>query len=141
MARHIHLLGDSGYSACCQRSPATLGLGSILTDDPEAVTCPRYERPEPPQEGLKLREGDQQLPVRREGVRDVQSQVISDIVKRREVGVKRYGTPLQPHNGRDALQDLYEELLDGVMYVKQYMLERDDHLGRIAELEAELASR
>lgn len=74
--------------------------------------------------GLKLRDGDQPLPVPN-AARDVQSQVIDDIAARREVGIQRYGTALQPHNGRDALRDLYEELLDACCYIKQAIIERD----------------
>lgn len=56
---------------------------------------------------------------------DIQSLVIRDMEARREHGIRTYGTALQPHNGRDALRDLYEELLDGCMYIKQAMIERD----------------
>ena len=51
--------------------------------------------------------------------------VISDMKARDEVGRSRYGTPLQPHNGRDALRDVYEELLDAAVYIRQVMYERD----------------
>lgn len=74
--------------------------------------------------GLKQRPGDQPLPTPN-GHPDIQSQVIADIEERRQVGISRYGTALQPFNGRDALRDLYEELLDGAMYVRQAMVERD----------------
>ena len=37
----------------------------------------------------------------------------------------KYGTHLQPGNGRDALQDAYEELVDGALYLKQLLMERD----------------
>lgn len=73
---------------------------------------------------LRQRAGDQRLPVRNDS-RDIQSMVIDDIRARREVGISRYGTALQPHNGRDAFRDLYEELLDAVMYVRQVMAERE----------------
>lgn len=73
---------------------------------------------------MKQREGDQPLPVRN-GERDIQSQVIADIEARRLVGIERYGTALQPWNGRDALRDAYEEALDLAMYLKQAMVERD----------------
>jgi hypothetical protein len=76
----------------------------------------------PNAESLKLREGDQPLPVPNDE-QDIQSQVIADIVERRQVGIKRYGTALQPHNGRDALRDAYEEALDLAMYLKQLMVE------------------
>lgn len=73
---------------------------------------------------LRQREGDQPLPVRN-GSRDIQSMVIDDIRGRRELGIRRYGTALQAGNGRDALQDAYEEGLDLVCYLKQLMVERD----------------
>lgn len=71
------------------------------------------------------REGDTQpMPVVNDSP-DIQSMVIADIEARREVGIKRYGTALQPHNGRDALQDAYEEAIDLAMYLKQAIVERD----------------
>jgi len=54
---------------------------------------------------------------------DVQSAVIADIEARRLVGIARYGTALQPHNGRNALLDAYEEVLDLAMYLKQRLIE------------------
>jgi hypothetical protein len=50
--------------------------------------------------------------------------VIADIVARRQVGIQRYGTALQSHNGRDALQDAYEEALDLACYLRQAIAER-----------------
>ena len=47
----------------------------------------------------------------------------ADIQKRREIGIQRYGTPLQPHNHRDMTRDAYEEILDFVVYVKGCVLE------------------
>lgn len=45
--------------------------------------------------------------------------VIADMHERDKVGRQRYGTPLQPHNGRDALVDAYQEGLDLVVYLRQ----------------------
>ena len=56
---------------------------------------------------------------------NIQDQVIADIEARKEVGLKRYGTLLQAFNGRDALQDAYEEVLDLCVYLKQVIVERD----------------
>lgn len=50
--------------------------------------------------------------------------VISDMKARDQVGRERYGTPLQPHNGRDALVDAYQEALDLVVYLRQAIEER-----------------
>lgn len=73
---------------------------------------------------MKQRKGDQPLPVKN-NERDIQSRDISDIVARRKVGIERYGTALQPFNGRDALRDAYEEAMDLCMYLKQMLVERD----------------
>lgn len=54
----------------------------------------------------------------------IQGMVINDLEVRLAVGIQRYGTPLQPHNGRDGLRDLYEELLDACCYVRQVIEER-----------------
>lgn len=55
---------------------------------------------------------------------DIQSLVVADIASRREHGIRTYGTALQAFNGRDALQDLYEELIDACMYIRQLIEER-----------------
>lgn len=49
-----------------------------------------------------------------------------DMEARDRLGRERYGTPLQPHNGRDALRDLYEEILDAIAYATQVRLEAAD---------------
>jgi len=50
--------------------------------------------------------------------------VIADMRERDVVGRQRYGTPLQPHNGRDALVDAYQEALDLAVYLRQAIYER-----------------
>jgi hypothetical protein len=55
---------------------------------------------------------------------DVWLLVIADMEERRRVGIKRYGTPLQPGNGRDALADAYAEALDLAVYLRQAIEER-----------------
>lgn len=51
--------------------------------------------------------------------------VIGDLRERQQLGAQRYGTPLQPFNGRDALWDAYEEVLDLAVYLRQAIWERD----------------
>lgn len=51
--------------------------------------------------------------------------VADDVTRRGELGRARYGTKLQPFNGRRSLQDAYEELLDGACYVLQAKTEVD----------------
>lgn len=50
--------------------------------------------------------------------------VKADLDKRRALGIQKYGTPLQAHNGRDALVDAYEEALDLAQYLRQAIEER-----------------
>ncbi len=50
--------------------------------------------------------------------------LIADMGARHELGIERYGTPLQPFNGRDALIDAYQEALDLCAYMKQAAEER-----------------
>jgi hypothetical protein len=50
---------------------------------------------------------------------------IGDMMARMLAGKKKYGTYLQPYNGRDTLLDLYEELLDAAIYCRTLMYERD----------------
>jgi len=55
----------------------------------------------------------------------IQSLVRADLEEREQVGIQRYGTPLQAFNGRDALRDAYEEALDLACYLRQAMAERE----------------
>lgn len=50
--------------------------------------------------------------------------VIADMHARDRTGRARYGTPLQAGNGRDCLQDAYEEALDLAVYLRQAIEER-----------------
>ena len=52
--------------------------------------------------------------------------VQKDMLKRNSFGIDKYGMPLQPNNGRDALKDAYEEALDLVVYLRQALYERDN---------------
>ncbi|TMJ00838.1 MAG: helix-turn-helix transcriptional regulator [Alphaproteobacteria bacterium] len=49
--------------------------------------------------------------------------VLQDIKDRDKIGQERYGTRLQPLNGRDTLVDLYQELLDAVVYARTLIAE------------------
>ena len=51
--------------------------------------------------------------------------VLADMAERAAMGVIKHGMPLQTHNGRDALWDAYQEVLDLSMYLRQAILERD----------------
>jgi hypothetical protein len=59
------------------------------------------------------------------GVEAVGPLVIKDVAERMALGMSRYGTPLQTFNGRRSLVDAYEELLDLLMYLRQFIAEQD----------------
>lgn len=58
------------------------------------------------------------------GLRPVWELVREDMLARDRLGRERYGTPLQPFNGRGALRDAYEEALDLCVYLRQAIEER-----------------
>lgn len=51
--------------------------------------------------------------------------VAADMLARKELGIRRYEQPLSAFNGRSALRDLYEELLDAAAYIRQ-LIEEDE---------------
>lgn len=59
--------------------------------------------------------------------------VVADMRERDETGLRRYGTRLQPLNGRDALVDAYQEALDLAVYLRQAIYERDVVRGPVIE--------
>lgn len=65
--------------------------------------------------------------------------VIQDIQKRKQLGVENYGTPLQAFNGRDSLQDAYEEAMDEVFYIKQAILEKEELIKCLEKLHIAVA--
>lgn len=73
---------------------------------------------------MKARPGDQPLPTLNEHPA-IQDLVLADIEARKAVGLQRYGTLLQGHNGRDMLLDAYQEALDLCVYLRGVLYERD----------------
>jgi hypothetical protein len=55
---------------------------------------------------------------------EVLAHVALDLRARVERGTREYGEPLTTFNGRNALQDAYEEALDLCLYLKQALLEQ-----------------
>jgi len=51
--------------------------------------------------------------------------VRKDMADRDTFGRQKYGTPLQPFNGRNALKDAYEEVLDLAVYLRQAIYEKE----------------
>jgi hypothetical protein len=57
--------------------------------------------------------------------RDVMAELARIVQERQSLGVRKYGRSLTPHNGRDGLRDLLDELLDASAYTLQLIMERD----------------
>ena len=49
---------------------------------------------------------------------DLTPALTADLLERKELGLARYGTILQPNNGRNSLVDAYQESLDLVAYLR-----------------------
>lgn len=64
----------------------------------------------------------QQAPVPNEGP-DIFEMVMQDVQRRAHAGKQKYGTTLQGFNGRDALLDAYQEVLDLAQYLRQRIYE------------------
>jgi hypothetical protein len=92
-------------------------MGQEMTHDPYQV--PTGIVPTKPR-----REGDQPMPTPN-AQPAVWPLVMVDMAGRDKLGRERYGTPLQPNNGRDALRDAYEEALDLAVYLRTAIYERD----------------
>lgn len=69
-------------------------------------------------------EHDQPMPTVNDGP-NIQALVRQDLNQREQIGIQRYGTPLQPHNGRDMLRDAYDEALDCATYLRGALYERE----------------
>jgi hypothetical protein len=94
-------------------------------------------------EQLREREGEQPLPVPNDGpsMHDLAAddirrrhpggtapeigETVADLMARKQLGLERYSSLLQAGNGRDALRDLHEELLDALVYCRQWLEEND----------------
>jgi hypothetical protein len=68
--------------------------------------------------------GEQPAPIPNDSI-PIVDLVMQDLQSRKALGIQRYGTPLQAGNGRDALQDAYEEALDLCQYLRQAIEERN----------------
>jgi hypothetical protein len=51
------------------------------------------------------------------------NEIAEDIEARIRLGERKYGTRLKAFNGRDPYMDLYQEVLDGINYSQQCVIE------------------
>lgn len=99
---------DHAYASDCDAcNPLIAMLGNRIVVNSEETIALVVEQPPP-----------------RPASGDMWKSVIEDMETRRQFGIEQYGTPLQAHNGRDALVDSYQEALDLCVYLRQAIEER-----------------
>lgn len=67
-------------------------------------------------------ERDQPAPM--PGKVNIPQYLIQAIAEREHYGITKYGRPLQSHNGRNPMIDLWEELMDALNYTTQVLVEQ-----------------
>lgn len=105
---------------------------------PPGTTFKPAESAEKP--NLYVREGDQGLPVPNDHTscqERFMDRVNTMAPARMELGLARYGTLLQPFNGRNFMQDVFEEMFDAWAYLEGVAFEREAMLDLIYDLALE----
>lgn len=119
MAVHRSLMADkapsASYDAAIERSDARDVM--IAVHDEVARAMPELMRPEAVTDPQPMPQTNDHP--------SIQDLVMADFAARKADGIRKYGTALQPFNGRDPLVDLYQELLDACQYCRQALAERD----------------
>ena len=100
-----------------------VAAGGARVEDEAGLLYPAAQDQPPPQPGQKS-VTDKLVEVMKSRYTPVK--LIEEVLARREVGRRRYGTELFTHNGRDALVDAIAELMDAAMYLTQAQLEDPD---------------
>ncbi|QNJ57655.1 hypothetical protein SEA_KEANU_50 [Streptomyces phage Keanu] len=70
-----------------------------------------------------VRDPERDQPLPEPGKVDIQLYLMRALAARRDHGIRKYGRPLESHNGRVALLDLWEELVDALLYLTQQLTE------------------
>lgn len=66
--------------------------------------------------------------------------LINFVAKRKDLGLRRYGSLLQAGNGRDSLRDALEEVVDLAAYLVAWTEARDEVLELLGQLRATLVA-
>lgn len=113
------VMADAPVCATCG------GAGRVSCDDmgSEDMPCPACGKKAHPG---ATRPEPAPPPGERPGLPVAHRLVIADLEAREAHGRAKYGAPLQPRNGRDAMVDAYQEALDLVAYLRQAIWERDN---------------
>ena len=72
---------------------------------------------------MTMHDFEQAPPIETAGSRDVFARIAGEFAERNAKGVETYGRTLMTFNGRDALRDAREEVLDTYVYLTQLAME------------------
>lgn len=121
------------HFAMCTKGPGVVHESDTLGDNAAAEALHLTPNtPEPPpvandQEALWPKVQDDFRRALRHFPAHQTERVLADMRERDAQGRAKYSVALQPHNGRDAVVDLYQELLDASVYAKQILEERSSN--------------
>lgn len=115
-----------------------VALAQHTHEDGQAVRHPKEPFYAPASDWAAAPTVEDQPPPEPNDLPHVADLVLADIAERKRVGIERYGTPLQPRNGRRALIDAYQEALDLVLYLRQAIWEQDNLVQTLEHLEERL---
>lgn len=96
------------------------------------MTSDRYN-----EDGSNKREGDQVKPIPNDQPScqgDFIARVHREMPERMQMGLERYGTLLQPFNGRDFMRDAFDELNDLSVYLEGVAREREAMMDLLFDL-------
>lgn len=65
-------------------------------------------------------------PISRPDLTSIVELVLTDLKEKTNAGEIKYGAKLTAFNGRRPLRDLYQELIDAVLYIRQEIEEREE---------------
>lgn len=130
----LQILGDAAETAA--RNASARAQAEQVIDQLEAEVAAAEAT-----EALRAEQAwGQPAPVPNDGA-SMHDLVIADMASRKAFGLAKYGTPLQIGNGRDGLQDAYEEALDLIVYLRQEIEERRQRAAGKASRAAAVAER
>lgn len=119
-ANHAHLYLPGPQGECtfqgCER-PASNPLHTVVRSADQRMVRQLTEEQPPPDGG----EGD----LWDEVIERIETVLLPAMQQRHDHGVEKYGQPVRRFNGRDALIDLFQELLDALVYTQQEISERE----------------
>lgn len=120
---HLTLMNASREAVCLLNDTTIVSYYSTAGKLETPTWCPILDSQGKQRDDRPLSELDEPAPTGNGNIVGVE--LIRDIITRINLGRNRYGTFLKTNNGRNALEDAKQELIDLLMYLKQAEMEKD----------------